>query len=98
MLDTEILIQIPVKPKGLIRTNAIGILNAVNTMLIIEDILGFPIPVNNPFDTVSVVLNICEKATACKYILAILIVCSSLTNNLINGTLKNINNNAIIKE
>lgn len=98
MLDTEMLIQIPVKPKGFIKTKAIGILKTVNITLIIEDILGLPIPVNRPFYTVSMVLNICEKATTCKYVFAITIVCSSLTNSFINGELKNINISPIIKE
>ena len=98
MLDNEILIHIPFIPKGLINNNANGILSAVNIMLILAEILGFPIPVNKPFDIISTALNICEKATTFKYDAAITMVASSLINKLINGLLNIKNTHAITIE
>ena len=98
MLDNEILIHIPFIPKGLINNNANGILSDVNIMLMLAGILGLPIPVNRPFDIISIALNICEKATAFKYAAAITMVASSLINNLIKGLLNSKNAHAITIE
>ena len=97
MLDNEILIHIPFIPKGLINNNANGILSDVNIMLMLAGILGLPIPVNRPFDIISIALNICEKATF-KYDAAITMVASSLINNLIIGLLNSKNAHAITIE
>ena len=98
ILDSEILNHIPFMPKGLISNNASGILSVVNIILIVAEIFGLPIPVNNPFDIISTALKICEKATAFKYDAAIAIVASSLINKLINGLLKSKNTQAITIE
>ena len=66
ILEMEILIHTPFIPNLPTNIKARGILNAVKTILIIDGILGSRRPVNVPFDIVSMVLNICEKATMLK--------------------------------
>lgn len=66
ILEMEILIHTPFTPNLPTNIKAIGTLSAVNTILIIDGILGNPRPVNVPLDIVSIVLNICEKATILK--------------------------------
>ena len=66
ILEMEILIHTPFIPNLPTKIKAIGILNAVKTILISYGIFGNPRPVNVPLDIVSIVLNICEKATILK--------------------------------
>lgn len=60
------LIHTPRIPNNLDKSKAIGILKLVNIMLMIDGIFGFPMPVNNPLEIISMALKISEKAMILK--------------------------------